>query len=140
MAPPDAGQVEQREEQPATQQPAAHGSGSDVQGIEQGARSLALEHGLDEFQVAARLLVNDQEFVAPKEIEAGHGQRGRDLGGAHVAQDSTGGQAGLRGASERVPFQSRSEPVGQGIEGRGLAVDADRGLRQARVGAPDEGR
>ncbi len=74
VAAPDAGNVEQREEQPATQQPGAHGGGGDVQGVEQRALPLTLQHGLDELQVRARLLVDDQELVAPKQLQAHHWQ------------------------------------------------------------------
>jgi hypothetical protein len=107
VAAPDAGQVEQRKEQPATQKPAAHGGGGDVQGVEQGSLALALQHGFDELEVRARLLVNHQELVAAKEFEACHGQRCRELGRAHVAQNAAGGQAGLRNAGERVPIQAQ---------------------------------
>ena len=128
----------QREQQPAAQQAAARRGRGLVEHVEQRARRAAIDQRLDQLEVRARLLVEDQRVGARVDAQPRDRQRRRRLGRARVREHARRRRP-RRGARRRARVEPGSD-VGAATRRRGppLVAGRDASGGNARVARAHE--
>jgi hypothetical protein len=99
--------------QPLAHQASAHRRDRGVEKIEQRALPTPVNHRLDQLQVRASLLVDDEKIVAVEELQTRKGQRCRELSGPHVAHNPRRRRRDQRPFFEAFALEAGSENLRQ---------------------------